>query len=239
MADPRTQIASPRLHLDYLDPYNDSHMSFRVRLANSPAVLAMAAQSNAPPQPQTIEAARAALQAADQRLDKRGTGRYIVSLRKADLEVADEDKEREYIGIVSMQLKRYPDMQCPVIPDLGFVFHADYHGKGFANEACEALMGYFQETRGYTQFAGFTHPENVQSQKLFTRLGFHNWGIMPVAGVVGTYGEAASLAVWIKGVEQDTDLRELGIGPGSGEVSKVGRDGLLRKVEKTEERTPG
>jgi RimJ/RimL family protein N-acetyltransferase len=209
------RITTPRLHLCHLDPCNDSHMSFRVRLADSRKVLAMAAQSIAPPQPQTIEAARAALQAADQRLDKAGTGRYIVSLRNPDLAFGDKGEETEYIGIVSMQLKRYPHMQCPLIPDLGFVFHADYHGKGFATEACEAVIHHFNKTRGFERFAGFTHPENMNSQKLFTRLGFHDRGLMPVAGVVGEDGSAASLAVWVKGVDPDTELSKLGIGLGT------------------------
>ena len=235
MLDPEFHITTPRLHLFYLETANDSHMSFRVRLANSPEIMAMAAQFGAPPQPQTIEAARAALQAADQRLEKTGTGRYIVSLRKPDVAFSEEGENREYIGIVSMQLKRYPDMQCPIIPDLGFVFHADYHGKGFASEACEALIQHFKETRGHERFAGFTHPQNVNSQKLFTRLGFENRGTMDVAGVVGKDGSAANMAVWIKGVDPDTDLSELGIGPGTGEVSKVGRDGPLDGVNKLAE----
>ena len=235
MPDPDFNITTPRLYLSYLDPSNDSHMSFRVRLANNPSVIAVAAQSGAPPQPETIEAARAALQAADQRLQKTGTGRYIVSLRQPGIAFADEVEEKEYMGIVSMQLRRYPDIPCPLIPDLGFVFHADYQGKGFASEACNALMQHFKETRGHARFAGFTHPENVNSQKLFTRLGFENRGICDVAGVLGRDGSAAKVAVWTKGVSPDTELSELGIGPGTGEVSRVGRDGPMDGVSKLAE----
>jgi RimJ/RimL family protein N-acetyltransferase len=156
-----------------------------------------------------------------------GTGRYIISLRKPGLTFADEvlrGDEKEYLGLVSMQLKRYPGVQCPLIPDLGFILHAKYYGQGYASEACNALMQHFKETRGHERFAGFTHPDNVNSQKLFKRLGFENRGIMDVTGVMGSDNAGARLAVWTKGVSPNTDLSGLGIGPGTGTggLSKVG-----------------
>lgn len=222
-----TLITTPRLHLSGLDTKNDSHMSYRVHLANSPAIVAQAALFGHPTQPLTIEAARAALETTAQRLDRNGSGRYLVSLRQPDRAFADEGEEREYIGIVSMHIKRYPDMPCPLVPDIGFVFHEDHRGKGYASEACEVLMDHFREVKGYEQFAGFTHPDNVNSKKLFVRLGFEDRGVIDVAGVMGADGSAKSTSVWLKGVSADTGLDELGIGPGTGLVSKVGRDGIL------------
>jgi RimJ/RimL family protein N-acetyltransferase len=227
MTDQETLITTPRLHLSRLDPYNDSHVGYRVYLSNSPEVQAMGAKFNSTALPQTIEGARISLVAADQRLDRHATGRFLVSLRKPGIAFADEGEDREYIGIVTTFVKRFPDMPCPLIPDIGFVFHADHQGKGFAREACEALMAHFMEAGIHDRFAGFTHPDNMKSQKLFTRLGFQNKGVLDVAGVGGSAGAATSTSVWVKGVDPDTELSELGIGPGTGELSKVGRDGVL------------
>ena len=224
MLDPSFHITTPRLHLSYSDPSNDAHMSFVVRLNNSPEKVAVDTQSGAkvPPPPQTIAEARLALAPTAERLGKTGIGRYIISLRVPDMAFADEKEGREYLGMVSMQLKRFPDTQCPTIPDLGFVLLAEYYGKGYASEACVALMQHFRETRGHERFAGFTHPENVSSQKLFTRLGFEKRGTMDVAGIAGSDGASVRVAVWTKDVSPETELSDLGIGPGLDQGSKSG-----------------
>ena len=227
MTEQEILITTPRLHLSRLDPYNDSHVAYRVYLSNSPEVRALGAKFHKAPLPLTIEGARISLLAADQRFDRHATGRFLVSLRKPGITFADEGEGREYIGMVTLFVKRFPDMQCPLIPDIGFVFYVDYQGKGFAGEACEALMAHFKEAGIHDRFAGFTHPDNMKSQKLFTRLGFQNKGVVDVAGVGGSDGAATSTSVWVKGVDPDTELSELGIGPGTGELSKVGRDGVL------------
>lgn len=223
MLDPNFHITTPRLHLSYLDPANDALMSFIVRLNNSPESIAVRAQTGAriPPQPQNIAKARAALTASAERLEKTGTGRYVISLRIPDVAFTEEKGEREYLGVVSMQLKRYPDLDCPTIPDMGFTLMATYYGKGYATEACEALMKYFKEEKGHERFAGFTHPDNVNSQKLFKRLGFESRGTTEVVGIVGD-GSAFSVAVWTKDVSPDTILSDLGIGPRLAEEAKVG-----------------
>ncbi|KAH6643725.1 acyl-CoA N-acyltransferase [Boeremia exigua] len=215
MLDPTFHITAPRLHLSYLDPTNDAHMAFAVHLYSSPEMLAVAAQTGASvAKPQTISDARAALLPAMQRLATTGRGRYIISLRNPDVAFVDE-QDREFIGIVSMQQQRYPARPCPALPDLGFGLLAKYYGKGYAGEACGALMQHFRETKGCARFAGFTHPENVQSQKLFRSLGFEDRGVMDVAGIVGKEGDAARVSVWVKGAAPEVDLGELGIGPGS------------------------
>ncbi|KAF2631567.1 acyl-CoA N-acyltransferase [Macroventuria anomochaeta] len=224
MLDPNFHITTPRLYLSYLNPSNDAHMSFMVRLVNSPEIVAVVAQTHAksPPPPQSVSEARLAMASAAERLEKTGSGRYIISLRTPDTDFTDESGDREYLGIVSMQLKRFPDIECPKIPDIGFLLLSEYHGKGYASEACNALMQHFKETRGHERFAGFTHPENVNSQRLFRRLGFEDRGTMDVAGVIWGNSSAARVAVWVKGVSPDTDLGDLGIGPGLGEASNMG-----------------
>ncbi|KAF3010695.1 hypothetical protein E8E13_005941 [Curvularia kusanoi] len=218
MLDPDFHITSPRLQLWYLNPSNDAHMSMYAALQNSPEILAVRALSGtpAPSKPITVADARASLVKRTEKLAKTGCGRYIISLRddnNTSPTTSQDTEEKEFIGYVSMQWQRYPDLPCPKIPDLGFSLLAKYYGKGYANEACEALMGYFRETKGQERFAGYTHPDNVSSQKLFKRLGFVYRGIVDVAGVVGD-GTPIRSAVWVKGVGDETDLEELGIGPG-------------------------
>ncbi|KAF3003616.1 hypothetical protein E8E13_007410 [Curvularia kusanoi] len=216
MPDTEATIITPRLHLTALDIENDSHIAYRVQLANSPAIRAQAVQLGHPSPPLTPEAARAHLESVYQRADRNGSGLYLVSLQKSNPNIDDESDEMEYIGIVSMMLKRYPDMQCPVIPDIGFVFHEDYRGKGYAAEACEGVMKYFRESRGIERIAGFTHPENPNSKKLFTRLGFVERGLVDVSGILPPDGSARNASVWLYNVDLDVELEELGIGPGKG-----------------------
>ncbi|KAF3045073.1 hypothetical protein E8E12_007596 [Didymella heteroderae] len=221
MLDPDFHITTPRLYLSYLDPANDAIMSFIVRHNSSPESIAVHAQTGAkiPRHPKTIEEARAAYTAASERLEKTGSGRYVISLRKPGVNFTEEHGKREYVGIVSMQLKRYPDLDCPTIPDIGFALYRDYYGKGYATEACEAMMKYFKEEKGHERFAGFTHPNNANSQKLFKRLGFESRGTMEVAGVIpdGSY----NIAVWTKGVGPEIKLSDLGIGPKEAERAAV------------------
>ncbi|KAJ4362836.1 hypothetical protein N0V95_001210 [Ascochyta clinopodiicola] len=187
MLDPTFHITTPRLHLSYLDPTNDAHMEYIVRLKNSPEMRAMEAKTPARFNQQvlTLSTARAAQAAGVERLERTGTGRYIISLRDGDIPFTQQ-QEREYIGTVSMQFQRFPEAVCPAIPDVGFALLAAYQGRGYAAEAATALMQYFSEVKGHVRFAGFTHPENAASQNLFRRLGFEDRGVRLVDGVVPT-----------------------------------------------------
>lgn len=216
MPDTEAAIITSRLRLIPLDTENDSHIAYRVHLANSPAIQAQAVQLGHPSSPLTPEAARAHLESVYQRADRNGSGLYLVSLQETDRVIADEGNKTEYIGIVSMMLKRYPNMQCPAIPDIGFVFHEDYRGKGYAAEACEAVMEHFRGVRGFERIAGFTHPENPNSKRLFTRLGFVERGLADVSGILPPDGSARNASVWLYNVDSGVGLEELGIGPGNG-----------------------
>lgn len=56
--------------------------------------------------------------------------------------------------------------------DLGFCFHSDYHGQGFAFEACYALMEHIEKERNATAFTAGTALKNAPSCKLLKKLGF-------------------------------------------------------------------
>ena len=58
------------------------------------------------------------------------------------------------------------------IYDLGYCFHSDHQGKGYACEACRAVMEYIEKTRNVKAFSSGTALENIPSIKLLEKLGF-------------------------------------------------------------------
>jgi len=54
---------------------------------------------------------------------------------------------------------------------LGYVFHPDYHGKGYATEAMHRAMAYVFGEHGAERIRTGTHPDNAASVKLLGRLG--------------------------------------------------------------------
>lgn len=55
--------------------------------------------------------------------------------------------------------------------DLGFSFLSSYHGKGYAYEACAALLDYFK-LQGIKRFTAGTALDNAPSVRLLEKLGF-------------------------------------------------------------------
>ena len=58
------------------------------------------------------------------------------------------------------------------IYDLGFCFHSDYHGKGYAYESCIAVMEYIAKERKTNIFTAGTSLQNTPSCNLLNKLGF-------------------------------------------------------------------
>ena len=56
--------------------------------------------------------------------------------------------------------------------DLGYCFHSAYHSKGYAYESTNALVKYFADKCGVTNFAAGTAIDNITSCKLLEKLGF-------------------------------------------------------------------
>lgn len=55
--------------------------------------------------------------------------------------------------------------------ELGYVFHAAYHGRGYAAEACRALLAWaFSQKKAHRVFA-HCNPDNISSWRLLERLG--------------------------------------------------------------------
>jgi len=54
---------------------------------------------------------------------------------------------------------------------LGYVFHPDYYGKGYATEACQAGMAHIFGPWEADRITTGTHPDNKPSVGLLTKLG--------------------------------------------------------------------
>jgi [ribosomal protein S5]-alanine N-acetyltransferase len=58
------------------------------------------------------------------------------------------------------------------IPELGFHFRPQFHGRGFAEEAARAAITYAFETLAVQSLFAGHHPDNAASKRLLTKLGF-------------------------------------------------------------------
>jgi RimJ/RimL family protein N-acetyltransferase len=57
------------------------------------------------------------------------------------------------------------------VHNLGYVFHPDHHGQGFATEGCRAAIGYVFNQLAADRIVTGTHPDNEPSLRLLQRLG--------------------------------------------------------------------
>jgi len=60
---------------------------------------------------------------------------------------------------------------APRIYEIGWVFHPQYHGQGFATEAATALFAYGFETLGLHRIIATCQPENLASWRVMEKLG--------------------------------------------------------------------
>ena len=65
--------------------------------------------------------------------------------------------------------------------DLCYCFHPEYHGYGYANEACSEILRYIEKTRTITTFTAGTALKNTPSCKLLNKLGFVLNGTEPLS----------------------------------------------------------
>lgn len=76
------------------------------------------------------------------------------------------------IGLVALNERDEDDGPAR---NLGYVFNADYHGRGYATEACRAAIAYVFSL-GEMRFVTGTLDANLPSRRLLDRLGFRALG---------------------------------------------------------------
>jgi RimJ/RimL family protein N-acetyltransferase len=73
----------------------------------------------------------------------------------------------DFIGFVGLNPEEKPGEF-----NLGYVFNSDYHGKGYAFEACQAVLQDAFTNRGAVRIVSGTAAANTTSVKLLQKLGF-------------------------------------------------------------------
>jgi RimJ/RimL family protein N-acetyltransferase len=73
----------------------------------------------------------------------------------------------EMIGACSMHLVSAEHRQG----EIGYTFHPDHHGRGYATEAARALLGFGFEECGLHRIIGRLEPRNEASARVLERLG--------------------------------------------------------------------
>ena len=85
-------------------------------------------------------------------------------------------------SVVEKSSGRWMGQAGPWCPDgwpgteIGYSFHMDARGKGYATEACAAAMDYAFDTLGWDEVIHSISPENTASQTVAQRLGSRNRG---------------------------------------------------------------
>ena len=85
-------------------------------------------------------------------------------------------------SVVEKSSGRWMGQAGPWCPDgwpgteVGYSFHMDARGKGYATEACAAAMDYAFDTLGWDEVIHLISPENTASQTVAQRLGSRNRG---------------------------------------------------------------
>ncbi len=221
MLDYTFHITTPRLYLSHYDPTNEAHLNFTLDSMKGLQEVANKMQRTVPI-PTTIEEVQKNLQANYDRQVKTGYGRYLISLRPApssDTQTANNNEEEETlpfeeliktctpVGHVSMQFLRFPN--GPKIPDVGFQLHCAHQRKGYATEAAEGLMRYYETERGIKGFCAMCDEKNEASKGVMKKMGFENRGERDIMGVFGADVVLKAL-VWTKGVGEG-DLEQWGL----------------------------
>ncbi len=76
-----------------------------------------------------------------------------------------------FVGFIALNADRAEP--APSL-NLGYVFDEEFHGRGYAAEACRAAIARAFEDLGAAQMVSGTHPANTPSVRLLKRLGFGN-----------------------------------------------------------------
>jgi len=76
--------------------------------------------------------------------------------------------EARVIGEAVFRIESAADRRA----EIGFRFHPDGQGKGYAFEAMQALVAVLFGPAGLHKLTAYCHSENAASQRLLTRLGF-------------------------------------------------------------------
>jgi RimJ/RimL family protein N-acetyltransferase len=197
-------IDTPRLVISHWDSLQDSHCDFLINLYDTEYDRA---RNAALPD---REAARKKIDSYDL-IWTSGYGRYLISLKTPtssatadanDVPFSERVKTYTHIGGVSMNSRKFKN--APLAPDVGYRLLPAFQGKGFATEAAAALVRWFEEEKGQTEFFGFCDPANEGSKAVLRRIGFEARGVRVIKGMYSDEDMMASM-VFSKGLTKSLE----------------------------------
>jgi ribosomal-protein-alanine N-acetyltransferase len=115
------------------------------------------------------------------------------------------------IGLVA--INRTPEQEGRV-HNLGYVFHPDYHGQGYATESCRAAMARVFGELAADAILTRTREANVASVRLLTRLGLRSTG-------TGAGEYKISKDDWLQLQRQEPGVGSTDLLPGSPSVDRT------------------
>ncbi|MBC5659392.1 GNAT family N-acetyltransferase [Anaerosacchariphilus sp. NSJ-68] len=94
---------------------------------------------------------------------------YMYGLYQFGMWVVIEKNSGRLIGRAGFGIADYLDFSEV---DLGYLMDRDYRRRGYAEEACRAVLAYGTRTLEFEQVAAYVEEENQKSQRLLEKLGF-------------------------------------------------------------------
>jgi [ribosomal protein S5]-alanine N-acetyltransferase len=77
------------------------------------------------------------------------------------------------IGLIAIERRKEQEGR---VHNLGYVFHPEFYGHGYATEGCRSVMAFLFDQQGIDSILTGTWLENTPSVRLLERLGFHSIG---------------------------------------------------------------
>ncbi|KAF9736575.1 ribosomal-protein-alanine acetyltransferase [Paraphaeosphaeria minitans] len=200
-------IDTPRLVISHFDSLQDSHCDFLVTLYDTEQSRDHKPVHSLMPD---REAARKNIESNDL-IYSTGYGRYLVSLKTPTTSATSEaevipfsERVKAYtkIGVVGLKFRKYEG--APLAPDVGYGLLPAFQGRGYATEAAAALVRWFEEEKGQTEFFGFCDPDNEGSKAVLRRIGFKEWGVRNIKGIYADGGLIVGM-VFSKGLTKDLE----------------------------------
>lgn len=105
---------------------------------------------------------------------------WVESMIAADPAISDD-------FVIEVAGQPIGKLGCWRVPELGYLLHPDFHGRGYASEALAAFLEYMRK-RGLPRLTADIDPRNLASLRLLERAGF-----VETARVAGTWLVAGEL----------------------------------------------